>query len=160
ILPSREDRIRGSATTDTLNKKVGVPPVIITRTIQSQRKIQIQDLATCCRFFGECSKLFLNDPLGVKMVVLRVFIVVTRADRSTSQARWPLRPPFPQTVRHRSEARIVFDAFVFTDKVGQLLLSRGSAVGKESLRHLFQDGTLVGHDTTVVYELRRFQRQQ
>src|SRR5436853_29159 len=36
VLPLRENRVRGSASGDALNEKIGMPPIVIPRAIQTQ----------------------------------------------------------------------------------------------------------------------------
>src|SRR4030095_2846207 len=63
VLTFREDRIRRCAACDAFNEEFAIAPDVIAVHVQAEWKIQIEELASRLRPFGNRSKLLLNDPL-------------------------------------------------------------------------------------------------
>src|ERR1700756_424657 len=95
--------------------------------MQAERKIEIQQLTPRMRFIGEGSKLFLNLPLCVEMIILRFLIVIDSRDVAAAQPRRPRVPAFALTIGDGAKSGIVAGLFIlaneFAKSVGLLLFS-------------------------------------
>src|SRR5437762_11267458 len=92
VLTFGKHRIRGGAPGGISNKKIAVPPNIITLGMQAQGQIEIKNLLVAAGHIGKGTKLGLDPPLGIKMILLDTFIVVSCFDPSIFETCGPCTP--------------------------------------------------------------------
>ena len=154
ILTFREYRIRRGSAGNVRYKELPIPPDIITVGMQSERNIEIKRLTAFTCLIRKPSKLLLNDPLGVEMILFRTLVVVGSAELRVPQRGGPTGPPFPLAISHGAKFGITLEVLVFLDELFESVKALRTGLGKELKRKLFENAPLVCHDAAVVDKLR------
>src|SRR5947208_17172514 len=126
---------------------------MLTVGLQSELNMKIKLFTAFTSLIPKATKLLLNDPLGLEMILFRTLVLVGSAELRVPQRGGPTGPPFPLAISHGAKFGITLEVLVFLDELFEGVKALRTGLEKELTRKLFENAPLVCHDAAVVDKL-------